>query len=1363
MTNPEETNRQEQLSPKEAKELIITIFDKALEQSGLGEQQKDVARSYLEQEPEEIDITSGLSSEQTKKRQEQKDKLEQLKAVLALGRDLDEQLDQQMLPLKLLGIVNNLANNPNLPGFQMNFFKELIQVSVPESSLIPYARFVLQTAEKIYDDSKREALRKAKLALEIFIGETDEKEVGFSLVKAIFSALKKSHGIDDISELFAEAEFTAFCNIYGLTEEERRQLQEVLQLAETEEDNTREERELQELKDEILTSFFAGDSDAAEKRAKLDLFLLTLAPDSESDHRLSQLMQTAPDPRYAEMGRLDPEAPTKKQQFEKLVEDWITDFEARQKVNLTQKQVRQLKTYFRQYRDTLDSYRLGFIRRSYMMPQSVVNEMQQFDNSLIQAAIMISSNNEFFFREYFKGKVVELMMKKDAETKKKGDESPIEKCLRIVRGEEGKGASFKINYQDLQREIFKDIRQMLFFALRSHEDPYAFLYNQVASSMYRMKGIVKSNVQLGGLDKKGHEGVVISFQFEELVEMNMGGYRELVAQHKYNSTYAHIVGTYLARAESFAKLYAGLSEFAKKAESGNAEEILKAAQAISNEQLDLFFLESPIIKYAISSYIRFIKNYLSANGGVLTPDILQRPTYGKKTIDMLLEDDIKSVFPMTDQEKDIYLSVAKALAIASGDLTTILANTLPPLDTIIREKLPQKLQDKIKNSQPLSIEEVKLVTRELNMSLHDFPFRGLLMAMNPLKWLFGWVNADDYNNYLLGYVPMMPGKEALGPFDMFKISQKIRDAIYYGVDDDVARYFREGWIVPVLELNNLTPNMSLQRLLGWRTHSFIFRHEDVEISIIGGEQKIDGPKTFEKLLQRSPMLAYQFVVVGQTKYMNIAVDWGGKAGLSETEKKAYIKKILEFCYENHPTFFTQNEERRFFRRDELSFNEELQTRIADELGTEPKDDGYWLFLSGFERSDRLVAESQPSRFGDTNWALQTRSRIVFSRMIELFTALETGLYEHKLRHPDGRPVSIKDFILNPENDAYKPIRDILVGKIGKIGKQQSLYGLQGSPEDLLKQFIKFAKMAFYDDDSVYNRNKFSGFLYEKGKGKSILEYYTTLVVEGKMLNPFDWSYMGDTDVWFQRTGLNMIARNVAMFADFLGYSSKMLNTANAVKDIIRIRHPEKGMELAKKALDSFEGTFMKLMGSYGEATADKAAWMTMAYLMQAFTPNRLRDVPIFGMLPVLESWATLMNPDDQFKVNAWTANRRKELFDYAQNRPWQQRIISSKNIGRGLYTKEVGVEKRKIKIFSKEVEIKIPQLLLRAVPSLSVAMDELYSGKGAKDFSATSLRHFLKIERHWIATNLFLTIAVVGLFLITLEAIREGIKEAEIN
>ncbi len=1339
MTTPEQNNEQAKLTAQQIKEKIVNTIGNMFEQ--VKREKAQDARAYIEEGPQKVEDPSSLTPEQKNKRQEQKNRLEELKNILTPNTQ-EGQMRGIALQIVVQQAIVNLAENSDLPTFQTRFFTELSRVRIPENLLLPYARFVFQTAEKTYDDSASEALQKARLALEIFIGETDDKSGSFALVKNIFSALGKSH---DTTKLLDEQEFKALCDAYNLTEDERRQLQEALQLKELEEEHSGQKKELQEIKDEILSSFFAGDPDAAEKRAKLDLFLLTLSPDSGNYRRLSQLIQTAPDPRFAEVGRQDPKAAAKERQFSELVEGWIREFEEEQGVNLTPAQVEQLKDYFRQYRDSLDSYRLGFIRRSYMMPQNIVNDMIAFEQSLIQAAIMISSNNEFFFREYFKGKVAELLRKKGT--------AAIDEYLQIARGGSG---SFTINYEDLQRQIFSDIRQLLFSAMRSHEDPYALLYRQTADSMRILKGMVSQKVQLGGTDEisGGPQGVIFKFEFEELTEMNVEGYRELVAQSKYDASYAFIVGTYLARAESFAKLYAGLSEFAKKAETGNAEEILKAAQAITNEQLDLFFLESPIIKYAISSYIRIIKNAIAINGGVLTPDILQRPTYSKKTLEKLLEDDLKSTFSMTDQEKDIYLAVAKALAIASGDLPDILAAAMPPLDTI-KPRLSAEIQKKIEQGESLSIQELKEVYRELNISLHDHPFRGLLVAMNPLKWIFAWLNTDEYNNHLLGYVPMMPGHESFGPFDMFRMSQKIRDSIYYGLDDETARYFREDWLIPVLELNRLT-SASLQRRLGWRTHAFVLRHEDVVLTTVAGEQRIDGEATFRKLLQRSPMLAYQFITIKKTNYMNIAVSWGGKDDLGSETRREYIKEILKFCHANHPTFFIQNEERRFFRKDELSFNEELQTLIAASLGRQPKDEGYWLFLSSFERSDELIAKSQPSRFGDTSFASRIRSRIVFSRLVELFTSAETFLYEHK-----DEGISIQSFILNPQDERFSGLYKTL---LKRIDKQRDLYGLEGSSKEILQQFIEFAKRAFYEGDSVYESKKFRGFL-GKNDQQSILDYYTTLVADNKILNPFDWSYMGGADPWFQRTGLNMIARNVSMFAAFLGYSSKMGNVVSAVKDIIRIRHPEKGMEIAKKTLDSFKDAFMQLLINFGETEADKAAWMTMAYMMQAFTPSRLKDIPIFGMIPVLESWATLMNPDDKLKVNAWNARRRKEIFDYAQNKPWQERIISSKGLRRGLTTKIKGakdIDKLKLKLFGKETEIQIPHFLLRMFPRLAIEMSETYS-KGAKDFSASSLRHFLKIERPWIATNLILTITIIGMLLITLEAIREGLKEAEIK
>ncbi len=1378
--------------------------------------QAQTAEDYMRKPPEDIRADRDRTPEQQNRQQEQKNRLDNLKQTLSgTGEPLSRLIPQRVVE-SAKQISAELAAHPQAINFNARFFERLSTLNIPEEGALPFARFVARSAERAITtgDPLSEGRNKTALALEVFLGETTDRATYQPMAERVIRAVMETHNQGGgYANYLRSEEFKTLAARYGINEPEYIEMMRRLETAERRETPPSERRTAKDKKEDIL-------NDIADKdeRARMDLLLLSLSPDQvlkllrtinqdEADAAYTGNLREGAIYDYLE-GDLARRYMEGTDEF-RSINSWIDQYQSQ--YGLDPEMRGRVLEYFINFRNEIYVSKVKrFPRSPYFAEDPFLTWLNQFQEEIIAADLMLAMQNTFYFTEYFKGKIAETIRRHDAppeDTDAMNLDTGANAKLREFMEASERGERYIVDGHTIYHDLLRDIRLAYLNQITARENPrFARAAQEIESAILSMKQTpeAKEATSFGKTKKEGKQlgGVEIYYKYSGRRERNelTGTFTE--ADWHYDTSLAHVTGVFVPMMREFYESYANFRGFVEVAEgSGDAKELVTKAKGITNALIDVAVEQSPIITTAMQSYIRIVRSILAANNNQIPPDLFARGAYVKRPIDKLLELEVKNAFPeMTDPERDVYLTIGKALAITSGEFVSMMANALPPMTGTFKD-MPPDIMTKVINGENLRVEEIKQIEVALESEFKDFPFRGLLIAMNPVKYLHSWVKHNLYHVFNLGFVPMKPGEAAMDAVDAWDVTQKVMFSTFFGLDEDAVQYFDGKHHMPFFEISRMNQNISLYKRGGVRRRVMQLLEEDYIKSPTRekGYQVLDGEKTFRKLMYKSPMLAYYFMI-DPDSHSTIRVRWsepkdknpslpnderkGGEISL----KEKLIGELLDHMHKYFPTFFMEIEQPHFFRRRELTFNQGLQEKILDGLRSNgDRNSGYWKFLTEDEKSESIVTEqSDPFALGD-KYMLENMvaPKRVLQRMTNIFHEAQTWLQVNQHRQAgDGDRYSLETFFTsaNPREqnpDLYKAIQKA-------IGNTAGLKGLMKKPgpettAELTEIFIRFAREGFYGGDSVYHNrtflgnSKLPGHISEqikKGKRlddfrgsdraaidrhrKKIRDYYMGFINANCLENPFDWAYFDKTDLWFQGTGTNMIGRNVGDFNAILTYSSKWFDFINGVQDAIS--QPEKSFDIIKGTTDKIEGAVKEISTAYSNQLASRAGWVASAYLAYPFVPDRARDIPLAGKLPLFHTWATLVNADDIRRLNAWDSVKRKQYLDHLIHKEWSKQILTPMQENKALtdIASEVSI-----------LGIKTKNPLLRSL--FGRRFKEHMPPSEA--FTVDNFRKWTKTEGWWVGErknfgigyNVLLTVFMVGFLMLLFQAIKEGAKSAEIK
>ncbi len=1381
--------------PRTIKEALINGFRDII--ARLSPAKRQQAEDYMKKEPEKIDPNSPVPADQQAKRDGQKTALSSLKSVILGQNAAAQQTTTSEILTHTQEAIGEMARNTSLPAYHRDFFLTLAsKLPIQDASqVMPYARFVAQVADLPTSSSPLEsAKQKARVALEVFVGEqTDTTSI--KAVGRIITLAGATHGVNNELQTYLESpEGKNLLQKYNLTPEQQAEVSQIVPETEpTGAGNAAESTaELSKQREALLASV----TDPRQK-ASLDIYILSMSP-----KKLLDLMHTVPDEliggqsagsvaeiKKTLMGESDKRFVAN---FDSYVDKLLNDYENEPRhAGLSEDQKKSVKSYLLRLRNDMYTTKIQtFDPRGYIVQkESQAQGMYRLGDEAVMPVIMFGGQDPFLFEQYFRGKASELVL------------SSEEKKQAYFQSAQD-GTLFEVNQEEIYQKMFRQVTGLNLYKISQRGSEMSGIYDQyIGSSIRKMKEKenAKRDFSVGG----------VNFTFAYRDE------RELV-DYAGNSTYpfelhdrtlAHVTGVYVGIMDKMATAYQQISQFVETAETGgDAEKLLQAAAGISNEMVDLFVSQSPIVLQAEQSFMRIIKDKLSANGGQLPADFFRRGQYAKQEIPKLLENDVRAAYggeDMTDPEKDVYLKIGQALAITSGEFLSVLANALPPMTAAIHsDKLSTEVKNKIKKNESLSIEEAKEVYRTISSEFRDFPYRSLFMAMNPMRWLFSWVHGNDYNLHLLSFLPVKPGEKAKDPFTVFKEAQKMERSAYLGIEDDVAHYFEEDYMTPFYTLSKFSQKISFEKRGGVRRQVIdMVKKHYVTCEGENGTTALDGPATIIKLAKISPMLAYRFATAPPNKehpdyitdlYNGMKVDWrkrgeSGKLQGEVLEKEARMSILLQEMHAHYPNFFMGMEMPHLFRRKELTFTQNIRKHIAEELATHAdKNGGYWALASSNEKSEDITNLADASPLGQKYVYDTMLTRVVLERTSNMMRELETYMQRFITTTQKGK--SLKDFFSaeHPETenpDLYRKLYDPHPTdpdqSKGVAVNALKLFNLSGSPEQVRDAFIHFAKKVYYNgkngENSIFGSTRYTGMFKDNvGSPKTLSKYYAKLIAKDKVENPFDWTYLNDVNFNFQGTGVSMVQRNIGDFAKILGFTQKYMGFYTALQN--GISQPEASVETIKKAFDEIKTGLFDISTSYSPKDSSQLGYLTSAFLMYPFTPNRMRDSPLLsipglgGVRP--NSWATIMNPDDFRKNNSWEARQRKEVLDHVLHKPYNEFILSPLHHNE----KVTGLVNRTMRvpwIITKDVENKNGEFVKKTVLGMKeVTLPgqtrtlEKYNDWAVKDF-----KKFAKVEDWWVGgeknfglgLDVWATILTVGILLLMFQFMKEGLKETEIK
>ncbi|MCR4328987.1 MAG: hypothetical protein NUV65_00385 [Candidatus Roizmanbacteria bacterium] len=1377
--------------PRTIKEALINGFRDII--ARLSPAKRQQAEDYMKKQPEKIDPNTPIPADQQAKRDGQKTALASLKSVLTGQAEAARGTTTREILTHTQAAIGEMTRNTSLPAYHRDFFLTLAN-NLPiqdASQVMPYARFVAQVADLPTSSSPLEsAKQKAQVALEVFVGEqTDTTSI--EAVGRIVALTGATHGVSKELQTYLESpEGKNLLQKYNLTPEQQAELSQAASETEPIDTSTPETTaELSKQREALLASI----TDPQQK-ASLDVYILSMSP-----KRLLDLMHTVPDERIGgqSAGSVSDIKKTLmgaefKKDFDPFVDKLFEEYESESHhADLSGEQKAVIKSYLLKLRNDMYTTKIQtFDPRGYIVQkESQAQGMYRLGDEAVMPVIMFGGQDPFLFEQYFRGKASELILT---------DEAKKQAYFQSAQD----GTLFEVNQEEIYQKMFRQVTNLNLYKMSQPGSEMSGIYDQyIGSSIRKMKEKTnaKEDFNLGGVN--------ITFAYRDERELVDYAGNSTYPFELHDRTLAHVTGVYVGIMDKMAKAYQQISQFVEIAETGgDAEKLLQAAAGISNEMVDLFVSQSPIVLQAEQSFMRIIKDKLSANGGQLPADFFRRGQYAKQEIPKLLENDVRAAYgsdDMTDPEKDVYLKIGQALAITSGEFLSVLANALPPMTAAIHsDKLSTEVKNKIKKNESLSIEEAKEIYRTISSEFRDFPYRSLFMAMNPMRWLFSWVHFNDYNLHLLSFLPVKPGEAAKDPFTVFKEAQKMERSAYLGIEDDVAHYFEDDYMTPFYTLSQFSQKISLEKRGGVRRQVIdMVKKHYVTCEGANGTTALDGPATIAKLAKISPMLAYRFATAPANKehpdyiadlYNGMKVDWRGrdKSGKLQGEvmdKEARMAVLLEEMHTNYPNFFMGMEMPHLFRRKELTFTQNIRKHIAEELATHTdKNGGYWALASANEKSEDITNQADASPLGQKYVYDTMLTRVVLERTSNMMRELETYMQRYTTTTQKGK--SLKDFfsaehpeIENPElyKKLYDPHPTNPSKSKGVAINALKLFKLSGSPEQVRDAFIHFAKKVYYEgkngESSIFGSKRYTGMFKENiGSPKTLSSYYAELIAKGKVESPFDWTYLNDVNFNFQGTGVSMIQRNIGDFAKILGFTQKYMGFYTALQN--GISQPEGSVETIKKAFDEIKTGLFDVSTSYSPTDSSQLGYLSSAFLMYPFTPNRFRDSPLLaipglgGVRP--HSWATVMNVDDFRRNNSWEARQRKEVLDHVLHKPYNEFILSPLHHNE----KVTGLVHKTVKvpwIVTKDVENKNGEFVKKTVLGMKEVKLPGYTRTQEKynDWAVKDFKKFAKVEDWWVGgehnfglgLDVWATIFTVGILLLLFQFMKEGLKETEIK
>ena len=1267
--------------------------------------------------------------------------------------------------------IENTLNELVTESFDQNpaFFKTLQEnlTQVDKENLLPMARY-LNLVLGVQESGRDEGARKIRLGLEVFFGEGQANVSSKNVIKTIITAAYKAHGLsdhyltEDLPKLlnYYQIEPAAITDLYS--SEMLRNFESLIQRRRNREREANRIIDLKKDKDNVYNSI-----ESDEVRILTDLHLLSLEPKQILLLLQSKLKGKGENSLY--------------------INDLIKD--AKDKgITITPETEQAVGKYFQNFSNKLNDLYQQSADHFRIANSTLLNQLMAIpsldeaaiDNYLeLSAYFMTGTTDAFLFTEYFKGKAAQIAKEKYSE----------EKLKEMVQS--GKEIVLDQAEGDFEH-LFKEVNKMALYAIS--DENLAYYYREVATSINKLKEdpLVKKQLFFGQKQEVDDQQIGVAYLYHNMREDSFWGsdsIRHIEKFRKISLDYV-IPISLLEEMQGIQIAYKELHELVEQAKHGDAKTYAEAAKKATNKVAAALF-SIPEVSSAYTIYLDIIQRELAINNNMLTPDLFKEDASGRSRVVYMLEEELQALHPdMSAQEKKIMSTIARGLTLADMSLLDTLAAANPPMN-IIMDKIDLKDPEnkeasvairKLQNGEtPSKTEFAKLsevMTKAFDATYHDFPFREILFAHNPFKYMWFWIYHDSYNLNILSFAPIDTNKPLPSVSERYYNGLKIMWAHYFGIgqDDDVTAENIRTKHIPALALDN--NYLSVAKRAGWRNDMYFYTPNQLVI-IPGkrGQRKgiINGVESLNKILrERGPTAAYQFF---QRPPSNLKVDWGLKKNATDEEKKEHEHKILniitEYLHEAHPSFFYSYEYQHHFRTKE-KLNDQIETLIKNKINNNEGNEGVNRFLSEDEKSDDIRDMVEPSLTTAGEQINNIRARRIFKRYKTVLDVAEKACQ----KFPE---ITLQNFISKaPENytNEEAEVRRAITSILNLTIKRDN--DLISSESELFTEFISLTEDFFYSENSLFLKAKIRGLNYNKDKKISFEDYYTELIFD-KKIDPFGWNFLYNKKLHFQLIGGELFARNVGDNYAYMEYTQGMGKLMTAVVKAQQTENQEAGFDIMlKEATDMIE-SLQGIKSRFGDDECYKCAWTMVEYIGSIFRAPHVTDLPIIGnLIPYQESWATFNYHSDSWKQSQWKLKKMKKFVDVLTKKgllPYghtdEQTMGVSKNMNyKALFgiepvtlpeslSKFLGKEDGKITLFD---EIKLPEGVnekLRKWFPGAYAKRKKYTNAG--NYTAKSLYKHLQIDDLTTLNNTLMTILVIGALYLLFQAIKEGAKEAELK
>lgn len=1330
----------EELKQKVSAELKKTT-DEAQEKSKIEAETK----KYLDEEPKNKKTDPGTVEQQTR--------LQSLKKIINDSDSTQRPPEKQAKPKEIITATKHAAaeisNSQGLPVHDQSFFLGLTKINISSEQSLPFARLLTRISipDQRINNEISEAVRKARIIFQIVVGESGNSPESRELLANILEVLIETHCFSNYAAVAEEIE--PLFNSYEIRDKEKEKV--IKKISKQEKENYSYE----ELEDARIKLINLGRT--PEQKRYIEIYLSYFTPEMVID--------------------LLKEQKTAESIFNKQLEQKIEPGKnLRQKlteIGLNNEQIEELKSAYKQYldiiKDDLSRKRNMILPRSFGFTRDdpYTSKIRDLDNSYVALHLMFETQNPFYFREYLKSKILKI----------------IQHHPSLLNSQD---SQIIIGINELKEEVFEDVNEM--FELGAHSahgnNPLATFYDSFVNrfNAIHYDPILNDNpIVINGKE--------VLYEVKTPNQENVGGMT--IYGHNANNVWSieSAYSFYIGRNTKVRHLHEQMNSFVESVDKGKIESIVESS-AINNEDLEIILNESPILRFAMQLYINKVKSIIAMNGGKLKDDMFRGKESGANNIDIEVNLMLGAAYPkLTDAQKNEYINTGKGLALITGILLQVFMDALPDVEEKI-EKVPENLQRKIKNGEVLTKTELKQIKTTVVSLPHDFPFRSLLNEINWYKFISFWgIPEEDYNVNILPFVPIIPGRGTFTPGEMFTVGQKIKQAIVFGCNDETAQYMGtdekgQKIYIPLIDIGSIIPNLNMDKRGGWRSAMYEFKGS---LFVYDNNGRINMSESLQKILiEHGPTAAYNFVITPP----DFENDLPKNPEESKKTKDKLIRLILENCYHYHPTLFNSIEKRRLFRRNEFTFNELAENYIYDNLADFSK------FLSRNEEANE-GAEDRPNRVGAKTESQLLKSREISKRLMNLMQVCETYASSHKSEGADLEIIfnnpEFQDVNKNPSEIADKNVKGIRTSIAKYIMYNHTYDASHGSTEELLELFIRYAKKVYYSENSFFKEARFLGINQGKdsdiqngvytGNGKTILDYYSQLINADILSNPFDWTYLDTANVDMQGLGIKTLARNASDFKTYLDYAGMWKAIYQKHVELISKGDKKSTIEGLKGLIDEIGKKVGALKPIYGRKQADKAGWLAFQYAVAPFVGSRAGDFPFFkqmlklGSFGALEiySYATLMNDDHPWNDNVLNMQERKYLVDHATHKSSNERVFSpfpENEIVTGVkekiefpfkVPKKINGEIERDasgKAIMVPFELEIPKWLSKYFPQRG---KKKYLEGEFKNFTQETMIKSMRLEPWWQATNIISTVLIVGTIFVTFQAIREGMKAAEIK